>query len=186
MVKCCCSHFVCSYKYCIYFAWFTLKCFRGEWKYFLCVVIMRDECLVWLYCSYNQRLCLYLIKRSYLHRSLHHFCFTKHKPYAGRWRPKNAIFICGDLDLDLQTHLSEGPNTSSIWIWHKSTNHLNYFNYSYFYLCNLYRFNFSLLLYTFFSGSRDVSYPNKKTTDWRRQKQNLLQFSAWSNKSWWE
>jgi len=74
MVKCCCCHFVCSYKYCIYFAWFTLKCFHGEWKYFVCVFSVRDECLVWLYCSYNQRLCLYLMKRSYLHRSLHHFC----------------------------------------------------------------------------------------------------------------
>ena len=33
-----------------------------------------------------------------------------------------------------------------------------------------------------FSGSRDISYTNKKT-DWRRQKQNLPQFTACGNKS---
>jgi len=31
-----------------------------------------------------------------------------------------------------------------------------------------------------FSSSRDISYTNKKTTDWRRQKQNLQQFIACS------
>ena len=34
-----------------------------------------------------------------------------------------------------------------------------------------------------FSGSWDISYTNIKTTDWRRQKQNLPQFTAWSNKA---
>jgi len=33
-----------------------------------------------------------------------------------------------------------------------------------------------------FIGSGDISYTNKKTTDWWRQNQNLLQFTACGNK----
>jgi len=68
---------------------------------------------------------------------------TKHnKLHAGRRRGrKNAVFCPRwpsrlTFDLDLQTHLSEGPNTSSLWIWRKSVQQLN---------------------------SRDISYTNKKT-----------------------
>ena len=60
--------------------------------------------------------------------------------------PKNAVVVPGDLDL--QTHPSEGPNTSSVWIWRN-----RYFIHK------------------------------QKNTDWRRQKQNLPQFTACDNKS---
>ena len=62
----------------------------------------------------------------------------------------------GDLDIwpltfhcDLQTRPSEGPNTFSVWIWRKSVQQFpKYFIHK------------------------------QKTTDWRRQKQNLPQFTA--------
>jgi len=54
--------------------------------------------------------------------------------------------------IDLQTHPSEGPNTSSMWIWCKSVQR--------FLSCFIH---------------------NQKTTDWRRQKQNLPQFTACGN-----
>ena len=51
--------------------------------------------------------------------------FTKHKPQAGHRNSKgakNAVLSLVTLtfDLDLQTRPSEGPNTSSVWIWRKS------------------------------------------------------------------
>jgi len=61
--------------------------------------------------------------------------------------PKNVIFlflVTLTFDLDLQTHPSEGPNTSSVWIWHKS-----------------------------FQWFRRYFVDKQKTTDWRCQKQNL-------------
>jgi len=55
-------------------------------------------------------------------------------------------------DIDLQTHPSERPNTFFTWIWRKSVQRFpRYFIHK------------------------------QKTTDWRRQKQNLLQFTACGN-----
>jgi len=34
--------------------------------------------------------------------------------------PKNAVLSLVTLTFDLQTRPSEGPNTSSVWIWRKS------------------------------------------------------------------
>ena len=57
-------------------------------------------------------------------------------------------------DLDLQTQPSEGPNTSSMWMWRKS----------------IQRFPWYFIHKT-------------KKTGWRHQKQNLLQFTA-CGKNW--
>jgi len=82
---------------------------------------------------------------------------------------KNAVFLfLVTLTFDLETRPNETPNRSSVWIWHKSVQQLRgYFTHK------------------------------QKTTDWRRHKQNLPQFTACGNnknlaqdvckksKSWW-
>jgi len=61
------------------------------------------------------------------------------------------FFVPGDLDL--QTHPSEGPKTSSVWIWRKSVQ------------------GFPEIFHT----------QTKRTTDWWRLKQNLPQFIVCGN-----
>jgi len=39
---------------------------------------------------------------------------TFHSVAAGGDRSAHRVFVPGDLDLDIQTPLSEGPNTSSL------------------------------------------------------------------------
>jgi len=70
------------------------------------------------------------IMKSALH--INHFyncrgqrCFSKHKPHASHRKAEKCYFFCPwwpwplTFDLDIQTHPSEGPNTSSLWIWRK-------------------------------------------------------------------
>jgi len=87
---------------------------------------------------------------SYTNKKLEQRCFSKHKPHAGRWNHPwqqqngpaaaewrymhkrvpfcrfrgwwecTARFVPGDLDLDIQTRPSKGPNTSFVWLWRKS------------------------------------------------------------------
>jgi len=77
---------------------------------------------------------------------------TKHKLHAGHQKGrKMPFFVHGDLDL--QTRLSKGPNMYSTWIWCISV-HL---------------------------FPRCFMHKQKKTTDWRCQKQNLPQFTACGN-----
>ena len=82
-------------------------------------------------------------------------CFTEHKLHADCQKGRKMLFfVPGDLDLDLQTRPSEGPNMSSMWIWCKTVQQ--------FQRCFMQK---------------------QKATDWRRQKQNLPQFTACSNKA---
>jgi len=49
--------------------------------------------------------------------------FYQNKPPGGRRKGRKMPFVSLEaltLDLDLQSHPNEGPNTSSLWIWHKS------------------------------------------------------------------
>jgi len=57
-------------------------------------------------------------------------CFTKHKRQAGRRKGRKMSFlfmVILTFDLDIQTRPSEGPNTSSLWIWCKSVQRSRYF-----------------------------------------------------------
>jgi len=78
----------------------------------------------------------------------------KHKQHAGRRKGRKGRFCPWwpwplTFDLDLQTRPIDGPNTSSLWIWRKSVQRFpRYFIHK------------------------------QKNTDWRRQKQNLPQFTA--------
>jgi len=50
-------------------------------------------------------------------------CFIKHKLHAGHQKGQKCRFlslVTLTFDLDLQTRPGEGPNMSSVWIWHKS------------------------------------------------------------------
>jgi len=44
--------------------------------------------------------------------------FLPNKLHAGHWKGQNVVFVPDDFEL--HTRPSEGPNTSSVWIWHKS------------------------------------------------------------------
>jgi len=77
------------------------------------------------------------------------FYQTNHMQAAER--AENAVFVPGDLDLDIQTCPSEGPNMTSLWTWHKCVQRV----------------------------PRDISYTNKKVTD-SAKNCNLTQFTACS------
>ena len=66
---------------------------------------------------------------------------------------KCRFFVPVVLTFDLQTCQTEGPNKPSVWIWRKSV-----------------------------QGFRRYFIHKQKTTDWRRQKHNLPQSTACSNK----
>jgi len=76
-------------------------------------------------------------------------CMTQQFSVFCPWRPWPLTF-----DLALQAPQSEGPNTSSMWIWRKSVQ----------------RFPIYFI-------------HKQKNTDWRCHKQNLPQFTAWGNKA---
>jgi len=80
-------------------------------------------------------------------------CFTNNKPHTGRRKGQNAVTFVPG---DIDFKLVEARDQIRL-------------------PCE---FGANL-----FSGSRDISYTNIKTTDWWRQKQNLPQFTAWSNKA---
>ena len=49
--------------------------------------------------------------------------FSNHKPNACRGKGRKMpffVFVTLTFELDLQTYPSEGPNTTSVWIWRKS------------------------------------------------------------------
>ena len=82
--------------------------------------------------------------------------FTKHKWHAGHWKGRKCSFLSQvtlTFDLYLQTRPSEGPNTSSMWIWRKS---VQWF-------------------------PRYFIHKQEKHSDRWRQKQNLLQLSTTRN-----
>jgi len=77
---------------------------------------------------------------------------TAHARRRNGWKMPFLSLVT--LTVDLQTRLSEGPNTSSVWIRHTSVQRL-----------------------------RRYFVHKQKTTEWRCQKQNLPQFTA-CDKNW--
>ena len=56
----------------------------------------------------------------WLRRNLEAKDVLPNKPHAGRRKCRFLSLVTLTFDFDLQTRLSEGPNTPSVWIWRKS------------------------------------------------------------------